>query len=357
MYRGKKIVFINVNEFNKHLLYVKKYRNIVYGPRENGASYLEANIEVNRTNVYLTYRSADSTVTYNTRLDGEENMLKTTGLQAYTTLCHYYKVPNMSDNKFLKKEKTMIGQRSSISWVVCSAVPLLWSNLAEGGKTHDNCYEYDMTSAYGWALCQPIPDTSVKPRYNSVVKEGEIGFLLDGSITFDSYAKIIFPLMESPFKRFVNKYFGIKKYGDKDQSMKAKQIINFAVGYMQRTNPFIRNTIVNRCTNKIISLIDDDTLYCNTDCIVSKKERKDLELGDAIGQFHVAHHGRFSYIGFNYQWNDEKPTYRGVVKNWFKEFEKLHKRPFNILYDTPPSFDMNEFYFDYDKIQIRRNKK
>lgn len=356
MYRSRTIRFITIEEMNKRLLFCKNYRNIKFEHRLPKENYLTANIEVKRTNLYLTYREAGETTTYMTRLSDDGPQEKITGVRAYMTLCHYYKVPNMSDNPHLKKKVKIVNGKSQISWIINSAIPLLWSNPIEGAKEHYNCFEYDMISAYAWGLLQPIPDTTKEPKYNTKVKEGEIGFYLNGEITFDGIANIVFPLMESPFKRFVNKWFGIKKYGDKEQSTKAKQMLNFAVGYMQRTNPFIRNTIVNRCTNRILSLIDENTLYCNTDCIVSKVERKDIEIGSNIGQFKIEHEGKFVYIGFNYQWNDDLPTYRGVVKKWFENFEKKYKRKWTILDEQPPSVELNDYYFDESKIKIIKNR-
>ena len=358
MFRGKRVRFISIEEFNTHLAYCKKYKQIVFGPRELGTECYIANLVVDIVNIYLTYRKGDKTTTYSTRLDGEDATTKITGLLAYQTICKYYKVPNMEHFKWMEKESTKKGERLQISWVIASAVPLLYSNIEKGCQEYDNCYGYDMTSAYGWALLQPIPDTTKKPRFNDEVKKGEIGFCMDGSTEYEGgYGNIIFPLMDSPFDRFVNKWFGIKKYGSKEEKAKAKQMLNYAVGYMQRTNPFIRNTIVNRCNDKIKMYMDESTLYCNTDSIVSLKERKDLPLGPNIGEFHLEHQGTFAYAGFNYQWNHEVPTYRGVAKKWFESFMKKNKRPWSILTDEIPTFDDSEYYFDKDKLQIRRKKR
>lgn len=357
MYKSKNVKFITIEEFNRHLAYCKKYKEIVFEPRVIGSACYIANIVIDIVKIYLTYRKGDKTITYSTRLDGEDPSTKITGLLAYQTICKYYKVPNMETFEWMEKNSIQIGEKSQIMWVIASAVPLLYSNVEKSCKEYDNCYGYDMTSAYGWALMQPIPDTTKPPRFNSEVKEGEIGFCMDGSTEYEGgYGNIIFPLMESPFKRFVNKWFGIKKYGTKEESIKAKQMLNYAVGYMQRTNPFIRNTIVNRCNDKIKMYMDENTLYCNTDSIVSLVPRKDLPLGDRIGEFHLEHQGTFAYTGFNYQWNHEVPTYRGIAKKWFEGFEKKHKRKWNILKDELPTFEDSEYYFDMEKLQIRRKK-
>lgn len=352
MFKSKKIKYITLEEFNEHLAYCKKYKNIVYGERKQFDSPITANLVVKTINVYLTYRKGMHTCTYALRLDGEGAMQKTSGVTAYATLNKYYKVPDMSKIKCFGKETEIINGHSVVSWKIESAIPLLYSNPNYQHMEIEGCYEYDLVSAYGWALTQPIPDTSQKPRFNDRVHEGEIGFLADGTITFNSIANVIFPLMESPFKRFVAKWFAEKKSDDIERSTKGKQMLNFAVGYMQRKNPFIRNTIVNRCTMYINSLIDENTIYCNTDSLISKVERKDLNIGDNLGQFQIKHYGQFRVVGFNYQWNGELPVYRGVSKRWFNEFEKKNKREWNILLDTIPDDAFNVYYYDEKKIKI-----
>lgn len=353
MFKGKKITFLSIEEFNKHLAFVKKNRAVVFEPYKIGQPFYIANIEVEVVNIKLTYKIGTKVTTYQTRLDGASNQNKITGLLAYQTLCKYYKIPNMKDVAFYKKQVKKVGTKSQVSWIIQASSPLLWCNVEKSGKLYYNCIEYDMTSAYGWALTQPLPDTAKEPSFNRKVKEGEIGFRLDGTITFEGHANIIYPLMESPFLRFVNKWFGIKRYGAPEEKIKAKQMLNFCVGYMQRTNPFMRNTIVERCNMLMESLIDENTLYCNTDCIVSQVERKDLNIGDSFGEFHVEHKGVFAYEGFNYQWNYEYPTYRGVPKKWFEAFEKKHKRKWTILDDPLPTECDSEYYFDSKKLEIR----
>lgn len=356
MIKLRNIKFISIEEFNKHLAFVKKNRVIVYEPHQHGQYCNIANLEVDVVNIKLTYKVGPKVVTYQTRLDGAKSPEKITGLIAYQTICKYYKIPNMKDSKYFKRTERKVNNRTQISWDIQAASPFLWFNEKKNGKLYYNCIEYDMTSAYAWALTLPIPDTSKEPSFHRAVKEGEIGFRMNGTITFEGSASIIFPLMDSPFLRFVNKWFGIKRYGNEEEKIKAKQMLTFCVGYMQRTNPFIRNTIVERCNILMRSLIDKNTLYCNTDCIVSQVERKDLKIGSSFGEFHIEHQGVFAYDGFNYQWNYELPKYRGIPKNWFKAFEKKNGRRWTILDDPIPHEADSEFYFDEKKLQIRRSK-
>ena len=96
---------------------------------------------------------------------------------------------------------------------------------------------------------------------------------------------------------------------------------------MQKTNPFIRAKIIYEANKMISDLIDENTLYCNTDSIVSLTERKDIKLGNNIGQFKIEHQGDFAYIGFNYQWNRDVPSYRSIQKSAFKEGYDMLKDP------------------------------
>ena len=99
------------------------------------------------------------------------------------------------------------------------------------------------------------------------------------------------------------------------------------------------------CNEKIRSLIDDNTIYCNTDSIVSLKERTDFIIGDGLGEWKIEHKGKFAYVGFNYQWKEDTVAYRGIPKTWFV-------KNFDITKDDLP-LDGNLWYYDDKKIQLR----
>lgn len=67
----------------------------------------------------------------------------------------------------------------------------------------------------------------------------------------------------------------------------------------------------------------------NTDSIISRVERKDLELGTEIGDWSLKHIDDFAYIGMTYQWGKEIPGWRGIPKAWFPD-------DFDILKDPAP---------------------
>ena len=113
---------------------------------------------------------------------------------------------------------------------------------------------------------------------------------------------------------------------------------------LQIKNPWLRAWIVGSCNELISSLIDKDTLFWNTDSIVSRRPRPDLTIGDEIGEWKLEHEGEVAYWGNAYQWNQDKPTYRGVPKGDFPE-------GWDILVDDTPTHS-NPYYFDYKEMKI-----
>lgn len=206
-----------------------------------------------------------------------------------------------------------------------STSPILYKNDKFEG-IENKAVGYDMNSAYSFAMLQDMPDTRCLISVNGLgcwnpgmVGEGEIGFTSKGElIEGGAFAVYRFKRMKSPFKHFIEYYYKMKKEAKKpSERERAKRVLNLAVGYFQRTNPFIRATVVSRANHMIESLMDENTIYCNTDSIVSLKRRPELEIGDGIGQWKVEHKGIFKYVGMNYQWNKEVPAYRGTPKEWF----------------------------------------
>lgn len=349
-FKRKRIEYVGLKEWEKHLKFCKANRVLRMGPRTEHHCMI-ANIEIKITTIMLTYRKADATITYVSRLDSYEMDQEIDGVLAYNTMCRYYKVPDLRENPNFGYEK---GLDNKARWYIASTKHLQYYNPKYNGQRIENCIGYDLNSAFSYAMLQPIPDTSQNPIIYGKVNEGQIGFQADGSVAFKGPALFVFPLMESPFKKFIETWYCRKQSPDKKLHNKAKQILNYCVGYLQRINPFIRNCIVTRSNNFISSLIDENTLYCNTDSIVSMKQRIDIEqnIGKEIGQWKVEHYGAFAYNKFTYQWNDKNPTYKGVPKGWFSQFEKEHGRPFDMLIDTRPSSDDNIAYFDEEKMEL-----
>ena len=333
--------FIDIKSFNNHLQTLKKYNYHIYDEDwEYGKSlYYKAYLDIRIKQIKLTYKFAGNIICVHTNLDGSVDEQQITGLEAYRTMSQYYKVP-----KFDNIDK------------IGSASPFLWYN-PKFNCTRNEAICYDLNSAYAWGMLQPMPDTSVKPR-SGTIKKGEIGFIelpndigqMHLTAIFKGYCTTIFPLMPSPFQKFVEKWYDKKKKSKTHREyMKAKNYLVFSVGYLQRTNPYLRSAIITYCNDYIKSLINEDyTLFCNTDSIVSLKEIPELKIGDNVGEWKVEHKGQVAYVDFSYQWNNDLPVYRGVPKSWFP-------KNWDILKHEIPHYG-NKYYFDEKEIKIKRSK-
>ena len=315
---------------NKHLKYVYQYRDIQYREKLSIETFSnKAFIEDFVVNFQLTYKKGSEAITYICRKDGMKNDQHIKGIEAYRILSHYYKVPKM-DEKYCGKAD-MGG---------LSASPLLWFN-EKYNKTKQYAYGYDMNSAYATAMIEDMPDTSVPMRSGYIVKGKEIGFkeMLNPKTNnmttmlvpmYEGFSQYIFPLMESPFKKFVEVWFGEKSKKKGKEKTKAKNVLVYSVGYLQLTNPFLRATIIGKCNDWIESLIDEDTLFCNTDSIVSLKPL-DLKIGKGLGEWKLEHKGYVAYKDYSYQWDDGKLSYRSIPRSWFP-------KDWDILKDDVPMF-------------------
>lgn len=333
MFKKEKRKFLDFKEFNEHLRYCYNYREIIegeYDPSKCALGLSYAYLENKQIYVYLTYRRGSEACTYIFRKDGAEKNQEVDGGEAYRILNLYYNVPDFRKDKELPKLRDSSGRSKFIQ----SAVPFLYKNPKYEGK-RVKAISYDLNSAYSFAMLQDMPDTSVPYKMKNIIPGKEIGFIEKADendinkITFEpiyeGFSMYVFPLMESPFKKFVETWYNKKK--DPKTKMKAKGVLNFSVGYLQKTNPFLRATIVGKCNEYMKSLIDDNTVYCNTDSLVSLIPREDLDIGENIGQFKLEHDGEFAFIGYNYQWNKEAPSYRGISKKWFKNGWDILKDP------------------------------
>lgn len=281
----------------------------------------------------------------------------------YKTLLYYGKIRD------IVKEEPNLFEYTEDGKIVQSAKPMLDSidykfDIGYEGEV----YGYDINSAYGNVLRGKVPDT-FNMRKNDVLKENEVGFILNDNLDMvtrvGGYADVVFPLIDSPYIKFINKFYRLKREAKerelaatteeerktaKEEKRRAKDFLNFAVGCAQNHNPFFRAFVVHSC-NKIIKNIikqhKDDVVYWNTDSVYSKVELKELELGDDIGQWKLEYQGLFRLKGINYQKVDKKEVcYRGVVKEAFSA-------DYNLLTDKLPKYK-SSIYYDVEKNQLIR---
>lgn len=333
----KSYTVVDIEEFNKWLKYCEKNKVLVHREKAPGEKVsLRAYLVIKEVECQLTFKYGARVSTYITRLDGQKAH-KPSGLKAWTEVNKFYKVPR---EKFPGKT-----QHSS------SAV--LYFNEKYTNTRIENCYGYDINSAYTWAMTQPMPDTSVKPEIGRKVKKGEIGFDSNYNLVFPGhFANLVYPCIESPFKKFAEVWYNKKKNAKTTEEKQiAKDVLNASIGYFQNTNPILRTAILWYANNRVRSLIDENTLYCNTDSIISKVRRLDIEkdLGPELGQWKLEHTGAFAYKSFTYQWNFDIPSYRGISKSWFK-------KGWDLLKDEVPKCGNTHYYNKTtNKIEVINN--
>lgn len=326
MYKRKNIQFLDILEMMDLLKNLSRRYIYIKGKKPTAKPFSNcAYYEDNEVNFSITFKKANKVCTYMVRKDGDELLQLILGGDGYRILKQYTGKNGIYD---LRKNdfdmwKKLLGWDTERKKFVVSAKPILYNNK-KYNKTRNYAYGYDINSSYPYAMIQDMPDTTVKPKMYVKLGANELGFYIDNGelICTEEIGKLcdfVFPRIESPFKRFVEVWYNRKKNAKtKKDKMKAKEILNFSIGYLQKVNPFIRARIISFANKVISDLIDENTLLCSTDSIISLIERKDINIGVELGQFKEEKQGLFAYKDMNYQWNLETPKYRGVSKNWFK---------------------------------------
>lgn len=361
----KNNVYCDVAQFNRVLKackekgYIIKDRFQKQDPERPLGYY--AFLDIQRTKVTLTTKMLDKKITvYHVRLDEEDCVEYTNGGEAYKILKQY--VRNLPDLREDEYYKDFLEENQDISKIGTIAAVASYNPKYDNMRI-ENCFGYDLNSAWPYFMKSDMPDTSVKPRIYEKVGDNEIGFVADDNSQWrlcrkGEWAMFIFPLIESPFKRFVDVWYAKKKNAkNKAEKNKAKGILNFSIGYLQKVNPFIRATIICRANEYINSLIyengklRDDVLYWNTDSIVCTHELPDLKIGEELGEWKLQYSGSFALKKSVYQWNYGIPTHRGVSKGWYK---KKYPNGVDILKDKIPSSRDNIYIITDDFRIVKR---
>lgn len=354
MFKRFRTKYVGADEMHKLLEYTRKYRYVIFDEPEiplRNYAYVEDSMSY----VKLTLRYDNTPCTYIFRKDSVEGREQyVSGLDAYIELGRHFK----------RKTGYTIPQWDGDFG---SAKAILAKKTSMDMQRVDGCYSYDVNSAYGKAMTYDMPDTREMIEEIREVRYGEIGFINIERETFDGFyqaegqalqmvlagegrADYIFPMMESPFVDFAERWYERKVCAtNRAEKTIAKEMMNYAVGYLQRKNPFLRAAVVEYANRLIYSVFDKDTIYCNTDSIVSMRKRDDLPIGNEMGQFKNDHSGSFALKDFNYQWNLETPVYRGIPKSWFPP-------EWDILKDEIPH-NGNEWELDKINLMLYNNKE
>lgn len=359
-FRRKRIKYVDAGEMESILKAVKKRCLFVcYGPKPSDVPFSSGGAWVEDGMVQLKVTvNLDKPCTYILRKDKSGSKQEVDPMTAYATLNRYYKVPSFRDDPCVN---AMLDYDDSLRKYSVTAKGLLYSSKKHEKQRISGCYGYDLNSSYPNAMLKRMPDTSKPYKKSSKVGENEIGFSIEVTLekenaattlkpVFKGTADFVFPLMDSPFKKFVEVWYGKKKNAkDKAEKERAKQTMNYSIGCLQKHNPFLRATILYYANLAIEEKMDEDTLLCSTDSLISKRKRDDLDIGKEIGQFKLEHEGDFYYDGMNYQWNLEPPIYRGIPKSWFKKGWDMAK-------DPAPKFG-NLYRFDKSQLKLIKEKK
>ena len=321
-------------------------------------------IELKDTKLEITTRYYEYGIptTYIFDLNNEDIFIRS-GLDCFKEFNRAYKVPKADkyNIEILNRYKNTENNK-----YVCSASPILDYNRKYEKQLLENCYEYDLNSAYANTLLRKIPDLEnpVIAKWPKQIKvnKNEVGFVLDDtlSIVNSGYmADIKFKLIDTPkkLKDFLIRWYNRKKNSTGNEKLEAKAMLNLPIGYCQRYNPFLRSYVVNTCNKVIKDLIDENTLFWNTDAIFSKVRRPELEIGNEIGQFKEIKCNKLVYVGNVYQINDEDPTYRGISKTWFKSFEKEYGRKYDLLKDYDKTISRINYYdLNWETLKLEVNE-
>lgn len=299
------------------------------------------------------------------RRDGAEVTEVINGGDAYRLLqiagaANGHRIVGLNEDPRYKKAKRAIFWNTNLKEF--SASPLICYD-PKYDRQENYVYIYDLNSAYGAVLKDKVIDTS-RFEYEREVRENEVGFLFNNDLPLiksgSEYADIVFPLIPSPYKQFVNKYYQIKsnpeayvgqtfngrKLNDPVQIKSyAKQVLNYGIGAAQNHNPFFRAYIVNKCNENISQYMDQNTIMWNTDSIVSLTPRPDLPISQTdIGKFKFEYEGPLKHIGNNYQSpNNEKLAIRGLSKKLIIEsrYDIFSTQSLYSLAVIPYVFDTN----------------
>lgn len=346
-----KLVKVNSpEEFQKVLNIVKRQCiNVYFRKRESGEDIKQdCFIEETLTKIKITFKPALKAKTFIFDKD-EEYQIQCNPKDAVSAMSRSFKIQ--------RTKKIMNISPKHIE----SALPLLYKNKKYDGKAV-YAYEYDLKEAYGQMLKLPLPDLYTY-RSDAKINKGEVGFYAVGEhlkCTFEEgkVCQYVFKLMESPYIRWVNRIEKlVSKATTKEQKLELKSRYRFAIGDLQNLNPFWRCIIVERCNQLVKSYMDENTVYCNTDSIVSTVRRLDIENDKEFTWSLKRSYQLFKWQKgkMNYQWNDEIPCYKGPSKRYIEWYNKTHDIPWNILTDSVPKVMSTLWLLNKEELKLVKN--
>lgn len=301
-----------------------------------------AYIDQKLSHVYVLFRSAAANTTYKFEFyldDRKEDELPVAEtLTAFQTFGKYYNLDKTIGNPWGFTVRIMN-----------------YANTKHKRVWHKNCWCYDVNKAYAYSFLGDFPDTTV-PWHRGIVGEGEIGFNYGFGTDIElaekgDLAEFIFPAIRPEgVKRWIERY--TRKEEDPIETKKNKEMINFVSGQLQNWNIFWRAALVNRARKHVEKYFDENTVFGNTDSIVSLTCRTDIPISESIGDFKVEHFGDFCYLSEGaYQWkNDALGKNKISIKGRSKQ--SVNSGDYDLLETNFNRLRRNAYYIDWNKGEI-----
>lgn len=229
-------------------------------------------------------------------------------------------------------------------------------------------YYYDRNSAFTYSLMNCIlPDMEHPVLLNpdpirgiQKVNSDEIGYWWNPNqlcyMASEKVGNIIFKRLPrdseiiKQLSHWGDYYYQKKaKYpsGTKEHAQ-AKDTLNITIGYMQRKNPFYRISTITYCNRLMMKAIRDcngKAVYWNTDGLITDGPIDSFTLSPKLGDWKIERHGGFYMDGFTYQLEGDDPVQRGIPKGWYKRFQEINGRKFDLSKDTCPDERYNIYVF------------
>ncbi len=372
MFVGKrKSIYCNtVEDFNEQMKIAKDICSAIYYKKYDNKTPISKCAYLETTDKFykLTYKLGKNKRTYIFDRNGEHHyeMNVANVASQMSRESPIQKVEeNLPDVPFDNKKfkDGTVGYRESIG----SASAIRDANTKYIGN-ETIAWEYDLSSAYGQFLKEPLPDLSTV-KYNTRVGKNQVGFIVYGStrhgfprlhmVTDNSIeCKWVFDLMPSPYVKFCDRIFKqLETETDEKKREELKFIFRGNVGQFQNTNPFWRCVVVEKCNRLIKSLLRDDSIYWSTDSIISATPRPDIMAsGYKWKEKHTETPFRLKTKTF-YQWGDEMPVVNGNQKLAIYYYNLTHESQFNVLKDELPKEIGSKYVINPDTFRVELNKE
>lgn len=311
--------FVKTEEFNNHLMLLDA-RPKVYqkpSPLEKISSKVWL-YQGNNYNYHLIYKNMSTRKVIHLECDSIFDKIDTLADKKTNVGGLAFKSLNRLAIKY-NEQIDINFNKYNFSWE-----PYLWYDERYQYLNLENCYQYDINSAYLYYSHYPLPYGEPVAE-NRRVEQGEIGFRIKqtnlcqeqtGELSeilvpvFEGQADVIFKtkiyqcLCEYADKAFKER----KKITDPDEKalFKIKQYALF--GTLKYHNCFITAAIVGYLTRDLRKLKSKtpNVIMCTIDSITSIGPIENIDLGNEMGQFKLEHTGNFYYCSTGKKkWNDK----------------------------------------------------